>query len=107
MGDLSRAGPASFVQRPDVVKGYVIAATGYRTETNQVSVKRAEHKRMVVKLVPQLIGLSLVSDPPGAQFFTEAGVPLAHDLTNAHLYYLAAGPANLVARYANLGAITN
>jgi hypothetical protein len=50
------------------------------------------------------VSVALASDPPGAEFFTEGGVPLK---LNGDYFSLPWGLTNLIARHRRLGARTN
>ena len=107
VGTMARAMPTTFFQRPGVATSYVISAPGYRTETRQVLVANGEGERMHVNLIPEMIGLEIQSDPPGAQILTPTGRSLAPSQTNRNIYYVPPGPIELVARLPALGTITN
>ena len=102
----SRISPASFVQKSGVPIRYVIRAPGFESQTNEITLQRGEHRHVVARLVSQSILLSLVSDPPGAQFLAQDGTVL-QPAAQTQTYRLALGTTNLIARYSRLGSITN
>jgi hypothetical protein len=106
-GTTARAAPATFFQRPSVPASYVISAPGYKSVTRQVIVANGERKTIHVSLAPQIIGLEIQSDPPGAEILTPTGRSLSPSRTNSTVYYVPPGPVELVAWFPALGAITN
>ena len=106
-GSQSQLTPASFIQKPGVPVDYVLAAPGYYTTTNQVQLKSGERTNFIAKLIARTVSVALLSDPPGAQFFTDAGQPLIRNSANQALYDLPCVPAKLIARYGGLGVVTN
>ena len=107
LGTQTRVTPANFFQKPGVPAIYAIAATGYQSLTNEVTLKSGERKTMLARLIPEAVSVELVSDPPGARFFAENGSALLPSDTDPKLFYLASGTTNLVARHPALGTITN
>jgi formylglycine-generating enzyme required for sulfatase activity len=61
----------------------------------------------VAKLLPESTTVSILSDPPGAEFFTEDGTPLARDKRNSAVFSVPRGLKKVVARHTQLGSLTN
>jgi len=70
-----------------------------------VTVQSREYeKSLVATLDKEPVSVALASDPPGAEFYTEGGVPLK---LNGDYLSLPWGLTNLIARHRRLGARTN
>jgi hypothetical protein len=97
--------PATFVQKPGTEVSYQIAALNYLPAIRKVTVQSREYdKSEVAILEKEPVSVALASDPPGAEFFTEGGVPLKLNGDNLSLPW---GLTNLIARHRRLGARTN
>jgi hypothetical protein len=107
LGAQTKTTPTTFIQQPGVMNVYVATAAGYEPSTNEVWVKSGDRQRLVAKLKPLLTNVMLVSDPPGAEFLTEAGTPLARDKSSGGLFSIPYGLKKVVARHAQLGLVTN
>jgi len=106
-GAQSQTTPAAFIQRPQVTNSYVITAVGYQSQTNDVSIRSGEKRRLVAKLTPRGMSLALVSDPSGAEFLMEDGTPLVRDKNDSSLFSIPTGLKKIVARHPQLGLVTN
>jgi hypothetical protein len=97
--------PKTFVQKPGATINYQVAALNYIPTAKDVSVNNHEYdKKFLLSLSREPVAVALASDPPGAEFYTEAGVPLK---LNADSCMLPWGPTNLIARHGRLGSQTN
>jgi hypothetical protein len=97
--------PATFVQKPGIRASYQIAALHYVPAIRDVTVQSGEYNKPVIEiLVKEPVNVALASDPPGAQFLTEAGTPLKQ---TGEYYVMPWGPTSLIARHRRLGAQTN
>jgi len=97
--------PATFVQKPGTTVSYQIAKANYQPALRDVKVQSREYeKSFIATLEKEPVNVALASDPPGAQFLTEAGTPLK---LNGDYYTLPWGPTSLIARHRRLGAQTN
>ena len=107
LGAQTKTTPATFIQQPGVMNIYVATAAGYEPSTNEVWIKPGDRQKLVAKLKPLLNKVTLVSDPPGAEFLTEDGTPLARDKSNGALFSIPYGLKKIVARHPQLGLATN
>ncbi len=107
VGAQVRSVPATFLQRPWIPTTYVVSAPGYRSWTNEVTVKRGEEKKLATTLEPEPVLVEAASNPPGALLTTEDGIVLSATETNKALYVLPWGPTTVVARISGLEAVTN
>jgi hypothetical protein len=99
------ATPKTFVQKPGTKVSYEIAALNYLPKIREVTVQSREYdKSEVATLEKEPVSVALASDPPGAEFYTEAGLPLK---LNGDSYSIPWGPINLIARHRRLGVRTN
>lgn len=97
--------PSTFIQKPGTKVSYQVAALNYLPVVTDVMVKSHEYdKSVVLPLQPEPVNVALASDPPGAEFYTEAGAALK---LNGEYYTLPWGQTNLIARHRRLGARTN
>jgi hypothetical protein len=97
--------PATFVQKPGVKVSYEVASLHYLPVSREVTLRSHEYDRTIsFPLEPEPVKVALLSDPPGAEFLTEAGTALK---LNGDYYTLPWGPTNLVVRHRRLGARTN
>jgi hypothetical protein len=97
--------PATFVQKPGTTVSYQIAKANYQPALRDVMVQSREYeKSFIATLEKEPVNVALASDPPGAQFLTEAGTPLK---LNGEYYVMPWGPMSLIARHRRLGARTN
>jgi len=97
--------PATLVQRPGTKFSYQIAALNYLPVVTDVTLKSREYdKSVLLALQPEPASVALASEPPGAEFLTEAGTALK---LSGEYYTLPWGPTNLIARHRRLGARTN
>ncbi len=68
-GKIPGFAPQTFVQKPGTKVNYRLAAPDYLPTNTEVAVLSGElNKRVVVKLMPEPVSVTLTSDPPGAQF---------------------------------------
>jgi hypothetical protein len=97
--------PKTLVQKPGVTVSYQVASLNYIPTVTDVTLKNHEYdKRVPLSLLREPTSVALVSDPPGAEFYTENGVALK---AKGEYYNIPWGPTNLVARHGRLGARTN
>ncbi len=94
---------APVYQRPDSPVVYLAEAPGYQTYSNAITVASRQTRSFEINLPRQTVAVNLVSDPPGAEFF-DNGVKLS---AGGPEYRLPWGAAQVVGRFARLGAITN
>lgn len=97
--------PATFVQRPGVKVIYEIAALNYVPVSREVTVQSRQYDlNVTASLEREPVKVALASDPPGAEFYTDTGVPLK---LNGGYCTLPWGQTTLIARHRRLGAQTN
>jgi len=95
--------PAKFVQKPGSKNAYRLTAPDYLPQTVEVTLQAGDRDRSVVaKLLPAPMPVTLVSEPPGATFFTgDAAVPV----TNA-THWVPWGPVVLTAKFPRLAEVS-
>jgi len=99
------ATPKKLVQKPGTKVSYEIAALNYLPKIREVTVQSGEYDKSEVAILDkEPVRVALASDPPGAEFYTEAGVPLK---LSGDFLSLPWGLTNLIARHRRLGARTN
>lgn len=97
--------PATLVQKPGTKYSYQIAALNYVPVVKEPTVESHEYNKSVMAaLEKEPVNVALASDPPGAEFYTETGMPLKLTGDSCRLPW---GAATLIARHRRLGAQTN
>jgi hypothetical protein len=97
--------PATFVQKPGAKVSYEVVSLNYLPVAREVTLKSHEYDRSIMfPLEPEPVRVSLASDPPGAEFLTEAGMTLK---LRGDYYMIPWGLTNLIARHRRLGTRTN
>jgi PEGA domain/Sulfatase-modifying factor enzyme 1 len=95
---------APIYQRPNEGYSYDVEAPGYQTSTTIIVVTPKQNRQVSLTLHRLTVPVKLLSDPPGARFFTALGEELKPEGQD---YLLPWGPVDLVARHGKLGALTN
>ena len=94
----------TILQKPNAAVNYEIVAAGYERVVTNVMVSVSEKKPISLLLARKTVAVKLISEPPGARFFTGSGDEIRGAGED---YALAWGTVDLVARHGRLDPVTN